>query len=310
MQPRSRAPEAVAWQYREASESCWSASCPHGHGASGGGSPRDVVVIGFLPAERLIYSESIAPWPHAKQRISHEPIIATDRRTGFPRRPWPGCPLPTRAPGPIGLASSSVSTPTLYKNSKTSKIFLEFKSRRRFAPLDASGTTRARQFTRDAGGRSTIATPLPARYWRRRGGRFPRSAPWRAGSATDQSRPPSRRSGRLQGSRGGPAGAGSPGSRLTAARLAPGRLGAHIAAPSRSGLRPPRLGPCSGRGSWQPSSARWECRARPGGSVTSQPPDHLGGNRQREYGPSLEPINQARVPGTGPGARNVSLRQD
>src|ERR1700722_3999274 len=47
MQPRSKAPSAVARQWREAMESCSSARCPHGHGASGGGAPRDVVVMGY-----------------------------------------------------------------------------------------------------------------------------------------------------------------------------------------------------------------------------------------------------------------------
>jgi len=110
-----------------------------------------------------------------------------------------------------------------------------------------------RRFRRDVGGRNTISTPLQAQDWRRPGGRSPRSAPWRAASATRQNRPPSRRLGRPQGSPRGPAASGIPGSCLTAPRPAQGRRGAHNAGPSRSGLRPTtRLGPCSGRGSWQP----------------------------------------------------------
>jgi hypothetical protein len=127
-------------------------------------------------------------------------------------------------------------------------------------------------FRRDVGGRNTISTSLPAQDWRRSGGRSPRSAPWRAGSATHRNRQPSRRSGRQQGSPRGLGGSGIPGSRQTAPRPAQGRRGADNAGPSRSGLRPTtRLGTCSGRGSSQPPFARWKCRARPGRSFTSQP---------------------------------------
>jgi hypothetical protein len=120
-------------------------------------------------------------------------------------------------------------------------------------------------FRRDVGGRSTISTPLPAQDWRRPGDRSPRSAPGRAGWAIHRNRPPSRTSGRPRGSSGGPGGSGSPGSLPTAARPAQGRRGAHIAGPSRSGLRPACLGPCSGRGSWQPSLSTVEMpgHARP-----------------------------------------------
>jgi hypothetical protein len=124
------------------------------------------------------------------------------------------------------------------------------------ASADApSAAGHAGVFICDAGGRSTISSPIPAQTQRRPGGRSPRSAPWRAAWASHPNTPPSRRSGRPQGSPGGhcvPCGSGSPGSRLTAAQAARGRRDAHIAVPSRSGSRPPRLRPCSGQESWHP----------------------------------------------------------
>ena len=114
---------------------------------------------------------------------------------------------------------------------------------------------RAHVLRRGAGGRSTTARPIPVRIQPRPGGRSPRSAPWRAASASHPNRPPSRRSGRPQGSPGGhcgPSGSGSPGSPPLAARPAQGRRGARIAGPSRLGLQPPLPWPSSGRRSWHP----------------------------------------------------------
>ena len=155
---------------------------------------------------------------------------------------------------------------------------------------------RAEALRRDADGRSTIARPIPARTRPRPGGRSPRSAPWRAAWASHPNTPPSRRSGRPQGSPGGrcgPCGSGSPGSRLTAAQPAQGRRDARIAVRSRSGLRSPYPGSCSGRGSWHPLPLR-------NGNAGRGPLDHprvnrggrRSGNRQREHGPSPEPITR------------------
>jgi hypothetical protein len=108
---------------------------------------------------------------------------------------------------------------------------------------------------RDAGGRSTIARPIPAQTQRRPGGQSPRSAPWRAVSAIHSNRPPNRRSGRRQGLPGGhcgPCGSGSPGSPLLAARPAQGRRGARSVVLSRSSLQPPIPWPSCGRRSWHP----------------------------------------------------------
>jgi hypothetical protein len=166
------------------------------------------------------------------------------------------------------------------------------------SPHESGAAGRAEVLRRDADGRSTSARPIRARTRPRPGGRSPRSAPGRAGSASHPSRPPSRRSGRLRGLPGdhcGACGSGSRRSRLTAARRAQGRRGAHIAVPSRSGLRPPFPGSCSGRGSWHPLPLR-------SGNAGRGPLDHprvnpgrrRGGNRQREHGPSPEPITRRR----------------
>ncbi len=88
--------------------------------------------------------------------------------------------------------------------------------------------------------------------------------------------------------------------------------------PSRSSWWPARLGPCSGRRSWQPP-LRWrKCRARPGRSLTSQPPGAAG----RKQATRARPITRTDHRG-GAGARacsrarrrgkargNVCLRQD
>jgi hypothetical protein len=135
----------------------------------------------------------------------------------------------------------------------------------------ASAPSRARPagdelLKRDARVRSTIARPLPAQAWRRSGGRSPRSAPGRAGSASHPNRPPSRRSGRLSGPAGGPGGCGTRGSRPTAAQPARCRRGAHSAGPYRSGLRRSNPGTCSRQESWHPPLTRRKRRARPGRS--------------------------------------------
>jgi hypothetical protein len=116
-------------------------------------------------------------------------------------------------------------------------------------PIASTGDPRLR---RGAGGHSTISGLRPASAQRRSGGRSPRSEPGRAGSATHPNRPPSRSSGRPQGSLGAPGRAGSSGSRPSGAGQASGRRGARSAAASRLGSRPARLVPCSGHRSWPP----------------------------------------------------------
>ena len=129
-------------------------------------------------------------------------------------------------------------------------------SRQPIASADAPATGgRAGVFIRGAGGRSTTARPIPAQTQRRPDGRSPRSAPWRAAWARHLNTPPSRRSGRPQGSPGGhcgPCGSGSPGSRLTAVQSAQGRRDARTAVHDHSGSRRPRLRPCSGQESLHP----------------------------------------------------------
>jgi hypothetical protein len=164
------------------------------------------------------------------------------------------------------------------------------------APVAAGRRRPRRGSRRDAGGRSTIARPIRAQARPRPDGRSPRSAPWRAGSASHLNRPPSRRSGRprgLPGDHRGACGSGSPRSRLTAARPEQGRRGAHIAVPSRLGLRPPLPGPSSGRGPWHPPFSVTEMPGALRSIILLVNTGGLaGGNRQREHGPSPEPITR------------------
>jgi hypothetical protein len=84
--------------------------------------------------------------------------------------------------------------------------------RRRWASCRARAGGPGQRVRRDAGGCSTISGAILIPAGRRAGGRFPGSAPWRAGRVSHRSRPPSRSSDRPGGWPGGMPGMASPGS--------------------------------------------------------------------------------------------------